>query len=120
MSSFALARLARVTGDYEVAYSALFQRLVESGRVPVTTKDIRAAERAVISSRFSSAGGYRSAVARARLALARGVIADELRRARIKATMRASRPWPKTSPTTSRATGARLLDRSKRRRRPGG
>ena len=34
MSSFALARLARVTGDYEVAYSALFQRLVESGRVP--------------------------------------------------------------------------------------
>ena len=94
MSSFALARLARVTGDYELSYSALFQRLVESGRVAVSAKDVRAAERAVISSRFSSAGGYRSAVARAgaNLALARGVIADELRRARIKATMRASNP----------------------------
>ena len=94
MSSFALARLARVTGDYELSYSALFQRLVESGRVAVSAKDIRAAEQSIIASRFSGRGAYRSAVARAgaNLALARGVIGDELRRARIRANMRAANP----------------------------
>jgi hypothetical protein len=94
MPSSQLGRLARVTGDRELAYSALFQRLAESGVVTVKQKEILEAERAIISSRFGGRSGYRAAIARAgaSLAVARGVIGDELRRARISSTLRVGNP----------------------------
>jgi hypothetical protein len=98
MSSFALARLARVTGDRELTYSALFQRLVESGVVAVSGKDVQLAEQSIVSSRFGgSRAGYRTALGRARanVTLARGIIGDEVRRARIKAGLKA--PYPSAS-----------------------
>jgi len=95
MSSFTLARLARVTGDRELTYSALFERLVESGSSEVTGKDLHAAEQAIVSSRFGGRqAGYRGALARAgaNVALARGVIGDEIRRARIMLGLKAGNP----------------------------
>jgi hypothetical protein len=94
MSAKQLQRLTRVTGDRELTYSALYQRLVEGGAVTVTKKEILEAERAIITSRFGSRAGYRSAIARAgaTLEVARGIIGDELRRVRIKAGFRGGIP----------------------------
>ena len=95
MSSFAINDIARVTGDRELAFSTLFQRLVTSGSVQVSGRDLAAAERAVVSSRFGGNGaGYRAALgqAHASQSVAAGVLADELRRARIEARLRVSYP----------------------------
>ena len=93
--SGALAALQRVTGDREVAFTVLLARLAESSHTPVSTARVLAAERAVIALRFAgSAAAYRAAVTRAgaTIAIARGVLADELRRLTIEATLRARRP----------------------------
>jgi hypothetical protein len=90
IGQFTLARLTAMTGDREIAYTALFARAVESEQVRVTTRDVLAAERAVVANRFGrSYASYRAALARARanVAVARGVIADELRRARLQARL---------------------------------
>ena len=90
-----LARLASVTGDRDVAHSALYARLVESEHARVTAERIVAAERAVVASRFGgSYRAYRAALARGRanVVIARGVIADELRRAAIEARLRVAAP----------------------------
>ena len=91
----AIRQLQTLTGDREIAYTALLGRLAESSRSRVTTAQVLAAERGVIASRFGgSAGAYRAALrdARAGVAVARGVIADQLRRGRIEETLRVGAP----------------------------
>jgi hypothetical protein len=91
----ALGALSSFTGDRQVAFTALFARVVESTHARVTMREILAAERALVALRFGgSFGAYRSALARSRatLAVGRGVIADELRRAIIKRRLRVVGP----------------------------
>jgi hypothetical protein len=86
--------LAPVTGDPDVAFTAAFARAVASLSAPLKSDRIAMAERAVVSSRFGSSAAYRAALARAHAsrAAARGVIADELRRALIEQHMRVPGP----------------------------
>jgi hypothetical protein len=91
----AISKLAVLTGDREVAFTALYARLVETAAARVSPARVLAAERAVIALRFGgNSAAYRSALARARanVSIARGVIADELRHAEIEATLPARRP----------------------------
>jgi hypothetical protein len=90
-----IGELARVTGDAELALSALYGRLVESREASVSGSDVLAAERAVVRERFAgSRGAYLSALSagRATTNVARGVLADELRRAALQARLRAPAP----------------------------
>jgi hypothetical protein len=92
-----IGELARVTGDPELALSALYGRLVESRAAPVAGDEVLAAERSVVRERFrGSRGAYLAALGRARatLAVSRGVIADGLRRAALQAGRRAPAPTP--------------------------
>jgi hypothetical protein len=87
--------LQRVTGDRETAYSALFERLVESQYTLVSTKDVLAAERAVVAQQFNgSQSAYVAALraAHASVGVARGVLGDELRRARVGDTLSTAPP----------------------------
>jgi hypothetical protein len=95
LGSGPLASVAHMTGDREIAYTSLFGRLVLKSAVKVKPKDLKAAERAIVRYRFGgSAGAYRGALARegASVAIARGVIADELRQARIERNFRVKAP----------------------------
>jgi hypothetical protein len=79
----AVSRLAAVTQDREVAASALFARLVESARAAVSPQQVLAAERSIVAGRFAgSRSAYLSALGseRAGAAIARAIIADQLRR----------------------------------------
>jgi hypothetical protein len=90
-----IGELARVTGDAELALSALYGRLVESRVAGVTGAAVLAAERAVVRERFrGSRGAYLAALARDRatVGVGRGVLADELRRATIQAQLRSRSP----------------------------
>ncbi len=90
-----LAGLARVTGDREIAYTSLFARLVLKGYIKVKSKELRAAERAIVRYRFGGSGAaYRGALARAGASrsIALGVIADELRQARIERRFQVKSP----------------------------
>ena len=90
-----IATLARMTGDRELAYSALLARIAESEHVSVSAARVIAAERTVIATRFRGSGAaYRAALRRARatVSMARGILADELRRATIEARLAARRP----------------------------
>jgi hypothetical protein len=86
--------LTSVTGDPNVAFTAVFARAVASLSAPLKPDRIAAAEKAVVGSRFGSTAAYRAALARAHAspAAARGVIADELRRALIEQHMRVPPP----------------------------
>ena len=82
-----LGSLAGVTHDREIAYTSLFARLVLKGQVKVTRADIRAAEKAIVKFRFGGSGGaYRSALGKAGATqeIARSVIGDELRQAKVQ------------------------------------
>jgi len=95
ISAAAIARLRSLVGDREIAFTTLFARTVESERADVSTTDVLAAERAVVAQRFhGSPGAYRSALAKAgaTVAVARGILGDELRRVRIEASLPAGRP----------------------------
>jgi hypothetical protein len=95
VASRAVAAAARVTGDREVALSALFAHVVLREQVPVRSKDLQAALRTVIASRFGgSTGAYRRALARAGAtrALALSVISDQVRQARIARRFRVPAP----------------------------
>jgi len=95
LSNDAIQRLQLVTGERDTAYSALYQRVVESGRVPVPGSEVLAAERAVIVQAFGgSRGAYLTALrqAHASVDIARGVLGDQLRRAKLEATLDADRP----------------------------
>jgi hypothetical protein len=90
-----IAALTRVTGDRQAAFTALSERAAASRRVPVTSAEIVAAERAIVRHRFRGSGAaYRAALARARanVTVARGVIADELREAALRPHLAARRP----------------------------
>jgi len=85
-----IGELARLTGDAEVAFSALFARLVESGEATIGTNEVLAAERAILARRFrGSRTPYLAALARGRAtrAVARGVVSDELRRRSIQSRL---------------------------------
>ena len=93
--SEAIARITRLTGDAQVAFTATFARAVAGRRVDVSTKEVLEAERTIIRLRFGgSRSAYRVALARARasVATARGAIVDELRRARLARHLRVGRP----------------------------
>ena len=91
-----LGPLVQLTGDRDLAFTALLERTAERRLVPVSTTQILAAERTVIATRFGgSASAYHSALAAAHatVPVARQILADQLRRARIEATL------PKPSPS---------------------
>ena len=90
-----IATLARVTGDAELALTALYGRLVQQRAASVGQGAVRAAERAIVLRRFGgSRTPYLAALARARAssAVALGAIGDELRREAIQARLRAPAP----------------------------
>ncbi len=95
LSNDAIQRLQLVTGERDTAYSALYERLVESGRVPVPGPAVLAAERAVITQEFKgSRAAYLAALRQghANVDIARGVLGDQLRRAKLEATLSAGNP----------------------------
>jgi hypothetical protein len=79
-----VASLARLTGDRELALTALVVRAVERERSSAGSPSaILAAERRIVAARFGgSNAAYRSALAEAgaSVAVARGIVGDELRR----------------------------------------
>ena len=90
ISARSLAALQRVTRDRDVSSTALLARLAESPHARVTAREVLQGERAVVAARFrGSRTAYRSALAAAgaSVAVARTVLADELRRGKIEARM---------------------------------
>jgi hypothetical protein len=89
------ASISRVTQDPQPAFTAAYSRAVASSYAHVTTMAILDAEKAVISIHF---GGSRSAYVaalqsdQASVGIARGVIADELRRSLIQARLQVGGP----------------------------
>ena len=91
----AVAALTRVTGDRDVALTALVKRLAEAEQVTVSPNDVLVAEREAITYHFGgSRAAYVQALARAHasVAVARGVLADELRAATVSAQLRVPAP----------------------------
>ncbi len=87
--------ILKLTGDPELAFSNAFGRAVAQRATQVGYGDILDAERAIISARFGgSRAAYLAAIADARtnLSVARGIIGDELRRARIQSKFRVRGP----------------------------
>jgi hypothetical protein len=86
-----------VTQDPQPAFTAAYSRAVASSFARVSTKAVLDAEKAVISLHFrGSRAAYLAALQRDRAtaAIARGIIADELRRAVIQARLRVAGPSP--------------------------
>ncbi len=90
----AIRGLTPVTGDLDVAFTAVYARIVASLSKPLKAAQVAAAERAVIGARFGSRGAYLHALSRAHASpsVARGVIADELRRELIEQHIRVPAP----------------------------
>jgi hypothetical protein len=87
--------ILKLTGDPELAFSNAFARAVEQRVARVTYADVLAAERSIVAARFGGSGGaYRAAIASAgtSLSVARSVIGDELRRARIESRLAVGAP----------------------------
>lgn len=90
-----VAAVTRLTGDRDLAFSAGFQHAVLASAKAVDAQQIAQAERDAILDHF---GGSRTAFdaalakAKATRALARIVLADELRRRALEATMRVAAP----------------------------
>ena len=90
-----IAGLARVTGDAELALTALYARLVQQRVASAGPGRVRAAERVIVLRRFGgSRAPYLAALARTRAssAVALGAIADEVRREAIQARLPAPAP----------------------------
>jgi hypothetical protein len=95
ISKLGVKALMAVTGDAQVALSALFARLVETPGHPVADARVLAVEQAIISVRFrGSRSSYLSALRAkgASLPVARAVIADQLRRQDIARKRRVNAP----------------------------
>ena len=111
-----LSSIAHVTRDREIAFTSLFARLVLKNDVKVKPQDLRSAERAIVRYRFGGSGAaYRGALARAgaSTAIARGVIADELRQARVERNFQVRSPSGREIASyheTYAATPARLVE----------
>ena len=89
------ASISRITQDPQPAFTAAYSRAVASLYARVTTKAVLNAEKAVISLHFhGSRGAYVAALRhdRATVEIARGIIADELRRSIIQARLRVAGP----------------------------
>jgi hypothetical protein len=98
ISGAGITRLQKLTGDRQLAATALFARAVESRETPVSASDVLGAERAVIAERFGgSVAAYRAALARAgaNVSVARGILGDELRRLEVEAGLAGGNPSPK-------------------------
>src|SRR2546421_3762519 len=90
ISGAGITRLQKLTGDRQLAATALFARAVESRETAVSATEVLRAERAVIAQRFcGNAAAYRPALARAgaNVSIARGILGDELRRITVEAGM---------------------------------
>ena len=90
-----VTRLTRLIRDSGVAFSAAYSQAVLASLVEIDGAAVLATERAIIGSRFrGSRAAYRAALARAGAneALAREVIADELRQQRMGRRFRAPNP----------------------------
>src|SRR5262249_3819944 len=95
LSNDAIQRLQKLTGERDIAYSALYQRMIESASTPVSATDVLAAERAVIAQAFKgSRAAYNAELRSVHLTatMARGILADQLRRAKVESTMSAKKP----------------------------
>jgi len=95
LSEGLIQKLQRLTGDRDTAYSALFERLVESAQSPVATKLVLAAEKAVVAQSFAgSRSAYIAALrqAGADVTVARGALGDQLRRAGVAAKLPSGPP----------------------------
>ena len=94
VTSVAIRDLTPVTGDADVAFTSVFARVVAGLHQPLKSTQVLNAEKAVVLSRFGSYAAYRAALARAHASplAARGVIADELRRALIQRRMTVGNP----------------------------
>jgi hypothetical protein len=82
LTASSVAALAKLTGDRELALTALVVRATERERAQVPLSDALAVEGRIVGARFGgSAAAYRSALAEtgASLSVARGIIGDELR-----------------------------------------
>jgi hypothetical protein len=89
------ARISRVTQDPQAAFTAAYSRAVASSFAHISTKAVLDAEKAVIALHFGgSRAAYVAGLARAHTdpGTARGVIADELRRAQIQKRLRVAAP----------------------------
>jgi hypothetical protein len=87
--------LARVTHNTEVALSALFARTIESKGHPVSTARVLALEQSIVDVRFGGRRAAYVAALRARgasVAVARAIVADELRRRAISRGLRVTAP----------------------------
>jgi hypothetical protein len=85
-----LSRLAAVTRDRDVAFSILFDRLVESRLAKVSPDRVREAEQAIVDGSFAgSRPAFNAALARAgaNVYVARAAIADELLREQVEASI---------------------------------
>jgi hypothetical protein len=99
LTSRSVSTLQRVTGDWELALTALLVRRIEGEITRVGTGDVLTAERRVIAARFGgSQEAYRAALARARapVSTARGILGDELRRLEIQERLVVSAPGSAT------------------------
>ena len=94
LTAASVAALAKVTRDRELALTALVARAVERERARVSPSDALAMERRVVTARFGgSSVAYRTALADAgsSIAVARGILGDELRSAEIVGRLSSSR-----------------------------
>jgi hypothetical protein len=97
LSAAAISSLQTLTGDRDTAYTAIYERVVESVTAPVSQDQVLAAERSVISTRFhGSRAAYLVALAQAHATVkqARDVLGDELRRAQVEARLTVAPPGP--------------------------
>lgn len=82
LTASAVATLAKVTGDRELALTALVARATERERVKASPADVLAIERRIVATRFGgSNAAFREALSKAgaTVAVARAIVGDELR-----------------------------------------
>lgn len=92
MKNTQVAALRRLTGDEDAAASALYVRLIEKSELKkeISSKRVAMAERVIVARRFrGSRAAYRRALSARRVSpeMAREIVADELRRRILKATL---------------------------------
>jgi hypothetical protein len=95
ISESSISQIETLTGDYDLAYSAALARAVEGKLAPIAMSQVLAAERTLIAGRFEgSRRAYDEALAEAHVSrpLARGILADELRRATLSQRRRVPAP----------------------------
>lgn len=113
LTASAVASLAKVTGDRELALTALVVRATERERTRVSPSETLAFERRIVATRFrGSSAAYRAALVRAgaSLAVARSILGDELRRQEI-ATRLSAGPVSAADVARFRATHSPVLAR---------